>query len=65
MPNPSNKNEFKMYARKMKMETKTSKKSWYARDGGINLRMHDIWAAGPGRQKDKKLEREVNRLYKK
>lgn len=54
-----------MYARKMKMETKTSKKAWYARVGGINLRMHDIWAAGPGRQKNKKLEHEVNRLSEK
>lgn len=47
----------------MKMETKTSKKAWYARDGGMKLRMYGIWAAGPGRYKNKKLEQEVNSLY--
>lgn len=58
--NPSNKNEFKIHARKLKGETKNKQKTRHARDGGINLRMHVIWP-----RKSKNSAHEVSRFYEK
>lgn len=54
-----------MYARKIQMETKNKQKTRYARNDGISQRMYDLWAAGPVRHTNQKLEHESNELYEK
>lgn len=44
-----------MYARKIKMETKTSRRLGMQEMMELTLRMDDIWAAGPVRHKKKKI----------